>query len=215
MEKETFVTRKNFLEDYFKEKISFFNVFEENDSFNSSITFKSNILQSKQYSKNLVKKLKEITYYLHSKFTYEEKILTKISIDMSVPYDNIEEEELNDELLFHDITSVLRMENFYENIFFLTFENLLSVYFDENDFVPYPTKNFNFLIKCKTCMRKKIINFNKCFKSVVCMLCLTNSPCVLFCNCGHISMCVECYKMRSFSECVLCKTKNEIVRILE
>ena len=76
-------------------------------------------------------------------------------------------------------------------------------------------KNFNFLIKCKACPRKKILNFNKCFKSNVCMICLTLTPSVLFCNCGHICICSECYKLRNFNECVHCKTKNEIVRILE
>ena len=211
MENETFTTRKNFLENYFKEKIYFLICLEENDTYNFTVTFKSNILQKEKYGKNLVKKLKEIILYLISKFTIEEKILTKIYIDMIVQY----EDTLEDDLLFHERNRILIIENFYESCFLLTYESLLSSHFEENDFIAHPTKNFNFLIKCKACPRKKIINFNKCFKSNFCMLCLTNTPSVLFCNCGHICICSECYELRNFDECVHCKTKNEIVRILE
>ena len=215
MENETFATRKNFLENYFKEKIRFLNVLEEDDTYHLNVTFKSNILQKEKYDKTLVGKLKEITYFLNSKYTNEEKILTKISIDMIVQDEEIVNTLNNDDLLFHERTSILRIEIFYKDCFLLTYENLLSSYFNENDFIPHPTKNFNFLIKYKTIPRNKIINENKCFKTNVCMICLTNTPGVLFCNCGHICMCSECYEIRTFNECVHCKTKNEIVRILE
>ena len=141
MENETFTTRKNFLENYFKEKIYFLNVFEENDTYNFSVTFKSNILQKEKYGKNLVGKLKEITYFLNSKYNKEEKILTKIYIDMIVQDEEVIN-TLNDDLLFHERTGILRIEIFYEDCFLLTYENLLSSYFDENDFVPHPTKKF-------------------------------------------------------------------------
>ena len=44
---------------------------------------------------------------------------------------------------------------------------------------------------------KKIINASNSFKSDKCVICLTEPPNVLFCNCGHITICVECSKIES------------------
>ena len=41
------------------------------------------------------------------------------------------------------------------------------------------------------------INTNETFKSDECIICLTNPSNVLFCNCGHVSLCVECDKIKS------------------
>ena len=61
----------------------------------------------------------------------------------------------------------------------------------------------------------KIINPSKIFKSDECVICLTNQPIILFCNCGHLCYCTECYKLKSLSACPVCKTENEIIRMLE
>ena len=61
----------------------------------------------------------------------------------------------------------------------------------------------------------KIINSSQTFKSEECVICLTNPPNVLFCNCGHIGICSECREMEEFNACPICKTENEIIRILE
>ena len=46
-----------------------------------------------------------------------------------------------------------------------------------------------------TCVEvNKQINTSKSFKSDYCVICLTNLPNVLFCNCGHICLCDECDK---------------------
>ena len=57
-----------------------------------------------------------------------------------------------------------------------------------------------------------IINIEKSFKSDECIICLTNLPNVLFCNCGHLCICEECGKMKSLNTCPACKTKNTIRR---
>ena len=59
-----------------------------------------------------------------------------------------------------------------------------------------------------------IINTDKSFKSDECVICLTNLPNVLFCNCGHIAICEECGKMKSLETCPVCKTKNTIKRTI-
>ena len=61
----------------------------------------------------------------------------------------------------------------------------------------------------------KIINATNIFKDENCVICLTNPPNVLFCNCGHVCFCSECEKLKESNMCPVCKTKNEIIRILE
>ena len=45
------------------------------------------------------------------------------------------------------------------------------------------------------------INAGKTFKSDKCVIGITNTPNVLFCNCGHIAICVECDKVKSLNTC--------------
>ena len=61
----------------------------------------------------------------------------------------------------------------------------------------------------------EIINPSKIFKSEECVICLTNPPQVLFCNCGHIPFCSECEKLKTSNKCPICKTENDIIRMLE
>ena len=60
----------------------------------------------------------------------------------------------------------------------------------------------------------KAINTEITFKYDECVICLTNPPSVLFCNCGHIPLCVECDKTKSVKDCPICKTGNTIKRML-
>ena len=57
---------------------------------------------------------------------------------------------------------------------------------------------------------EQIKNAELTFKSDECVICLTNPPNVLFCNCGHIAICVECDKTKSLKTCPVCKTENTI-----
>ena len=59
------------------------------------------------------------------------------------------------------------------------------------------------------------INATKSFKSDECVICLTNSPNILFCNCGHIPICGECEEMKPLNICPVCKTSNSIKRVIE
>ena len=63
--------------------------------------------------------------------------------------------------------------------------------------------------------KEKVINPYLTFKSAECVICLTNSPDVLFCNCGHIPICSECEHLKEFKTCPICKTENDNIRILE
>ena len=81
-------------------------------------------------------------------------------------------------------------------------------------FVPFNVR-VEFNIGVKTNLYKKPINSIQTFKSEECIICLTNPPQVLFCNCGHLCLCVECNKMKTLKTCPICKTQNEIIRTLE
>ena len=59
-----------------------------------------------------------------------------------------------------------------------------------------------------------IINSSLSFKSNECVICLTNPPNVLFCNCGHLCLCLECERKKISNKCPICKTENEIIRSL-
>ena len=66
-----------------------------------------------------------------------------------------------------------------------------------------------------TMNKKRIINDEQTFKEDECVICLTDPPNVLFCNCGHLCLCAEYSKIECFDTCPICKTENTILRIIE
>ena len=52
------------------------------------------------------------------------------------------------------------------------------------------------LPSANTMNKKQILNAEKTFKEGECVICLTEPPNVLFCNCGHPCLCIECSKKR-------------------
>ena len=220
MENKIFKLRKKFLENQFKKKIVFNIANKENDGFNSSTIYISNILNYQWYDKEFIKKLKDFSYYYMSKCLNEDKNLESINIDMFIPYEDIDDETLinptfNESSLLHEKIRVLKMEKLEKENFLNLFDFIYNIYISEHEFILHPARNFKFLIKGKTCKKKTCINLPKCFKSADCIVCLTGKPQVIFCNCGHIPICTECSKIKKFTECPVCKTLNEIVRIIE
>ena len=58
------------------------------------------------------------------------------------------------------------------------------------------------------------INDIKTFKNDLCTICLERIPNVLFCLCGHICICEKCNEIKKLNSCPICKTKNNILRII-
>ena len=73
----------------------------------------------------------------------------------------------------------------------------------------------DYLYRLASRFEKQIINAEQTFKSDECVICLNDPPNVLFCNCGHIAICVECSKIECFDTCPVCKTENTNLRIIE
>ena len=59
------------------------------------------------------------------------------------------------------------------------------------------------------------INGIKTFKNDLCTICLEGIPNVLFCLCGHICICEKCKEIKKLNSCPICKTENNILRIIE
>ena len=58
------------------------------------------------------------------------------------------------------------------------------------------------------------INSENIFRSDVCQICGVNQPTVLFCNCGHLCICKECYENYNKKQCISCRMLNTSIRIL-
>ena len=58
------------------------------------------------------------------------------------------------------------------------------------------------------------INEGKTFKNDLRVICLERIPNVLFCSCGHVCICEECNKTNNFEKCPICKTDNNMLRII-
>ena len=58
------------------------------------------------------------------------------------------------------------------------------------------------------------INDIKTFKNYLCTICLERIPNVLFCLCGHICICEKCNEIKKLNSCPICKTENNILRII-
>ena len=61
---------------------------------------------------------------------------------------------------------------------------------------------------------EQVSNAAQTFKSNECVICLTNQPNDLFCNCGHIALCEECDRTKSLETCPVYKTKNVMKRTI-
>ena len=57
------------------------------------------------------------------------------------------------------------------------------------------------------------INERDTFKNDQCMVCLQKPPNVLFCNCGHLSVCSDCFPSLRENECIVFKTETRSITI--
>ena len=218
MNTKTFTERKNLLEEFYKERMNFniskMNIFQVDPDINiyenmGNIFFKTHITFTKDrfLTDDLYKNLKPIIYYAYSytiirKFINGNFILTEDNsiINYNYEYDN-------NQLYIKNLEVILKTHyDFFDEDYAFYFEVLAELE-QNNELIVSHTELINEEVK--------IINPSKIFKSEECVICLTNQPIILFCNCGHIPICTECYKLKSLSACPICKTQNEIIRMLE
>ena len=89
-----------------------------------------------------------------------------------------------------------------------------------------PLKNFNFVIVSQKLKHiknlSKLENIyklrekdNNTYKNEECAICLKNIPQVLYCNCGHLSVCKICFYIieeENRKKCVMCNRINETIK---
>ena len=218
MNAETFTERKNLLEEFYKQR-KHFNIskieIKQVDpdisiySYMNDIHFRTHIkfMEDKFLIGDLYKNLRPVISYALSytklkKFYNNDFILTEDNTIINYNYEYIDKE-----LYVKDLEVILRTYyDFYDADYDLYF-SVLAELENNNELIVSHTEPIP--------EDTKVINLFKIFKSEECIICLTNQPNVLFCNCGHLCYCIKCYKLKTLSTCPICKTDNEIIRMLE
>ena len=218
MNAETFTERKNLLEEFYKQRKHF--IISEIEikqvdpdisiySYMNDIHFRTHIkfTEDKFLIGDLYKNLRPVISYALSytklkKFYNNDFILTEDNTIINYNYEYIDKE-----LYVKDLEVILRTYyDFYDADYDLYF-SVLAELENNNELIVSHTEPIP--------EDTKVINLFKIFKSEECIICLTNQPNVLFCNCGHLCYCIKCYKLKTLSTCPICKTDNEIIRMLE
>ena len=218
MNTETFKERKKTLEEFYKRRIqlniSNIEIVQVDPEINiysyvNSIHFKTYITFTEDMflMGNLYNNLKPIIHYALSytmfrKFYNSSLVLLEDNTKINYTYKYID-----NELYVKDLEVILKTHyDFYDADYDLYF-NVLAELEQNNELIVSHTEPIP--------EEPKVINLFKIFKSDECIICMTNKPNVLFCNCGHLCYCLNCYKIKSFFVCPICKTDNEIIRMLE
>ena len=215
MDPETFILRKNFLEEFYKERVNF--TFEKDilqdeyeDYIDKLLTYETNVFYPETFNLGFVKRIIPFIFYLNSLYG------CNLNDDIII-------NGFNTEIFFNDDPFTKHTLFLFEhNINYLSYLNREVGIYEKCKIRKVPFVPFNvrveFNIGVKTNLYKKpinSINSIQTFKSDECVICQTNQPIILFCNCGHIPICIECNKMKTLRTCPVCKTENEIIRMLE
>ena len=227
-----------------KERVEFFkhcgeinigNFELHNTRFNGTFMIDTEIIFKKPYIRSPFKNycvfLKPLIYFLYS-VTYEERFLrdsilflnglkisfynhlSDFSAFLSFPSlrDNYEGFNFLNQIRINDYTKGIYKINIklltsYRNISLGQYNLLKS--FDIEDEEEPEEEPEEYIRE-----EPRIINASLSFKSNEYVICLTNPPNVLFCNCGHLCLCSECDRNKISNKCPMCKTVNTIIRSL-
>ena len=224
----TFKECKKILEDFYKERIKYnidginiiqldrvINIYENMTHiyFKTFVNFKKNNFLIYDFFKHI----KPIIFYAYS-YTSQRKHIKDDFILEQLPsliyfHYEIDNNEYYIKNLEITLTTFYDFVNVDYDFYFYAISNLEEngeliishtepTFEDEEEEEPTPEK-------------PKIINLFKIFKSEECIICMDNKPNILFCNCGHLCECEGCYKIKTPSTCPVCKTLNEIIRMIE
>ena len=225
MNAETFIERKTKLEEFYKQRIKFnihlIDIMQTNTRINiyentTYIFFKTfvSFTRDKFLICNFLKHLKPIIFYAYS-YTIQRKhikddfILKEFSSAINFNYESVNNEHYIKNLKIV-LTTYYDFSHEDYDFYFWTLAEL-----EENNELIVSHIEPIAEDEKETDEEPKIINQSKIFKSDECIICMVNKPNILFCNCGHISICTECYKLKSLSACPICKIENDIIRTLE
>ena len=183
-----------------------------------SFTYRTNFLENKilYFGKLDIKYRKQI---LNIGELINKDIFFSITYIVPQPFEEEEEEEKTEN---NFLKSIKINDCLNENIGNVTHLKLkiISTYLDVEE-EDYPRLGGEFVDMRDSFIQYEIpineasiINSSQSFKSNECVICLTNPPNVLFCNCGHLCLCSECNRKKISNKCPMCKIGNTIIRIL-
>ena len=215
MDPETFILRKKFLEEFYKERVNF--TFEKDiikdeneDYIDKLLTYETNVFYPETFNLGFVKRIIPFIFYLNSLYG------CNLNDDIIINGFNTEFFFNDDPFTKHTLSTLFLFEH---NINYLSYLNQEADKYQKYKICKVPFVPFNvrveFYIAVKNNLNKKTINSIQTFKTDDCVICLTNLPQVLFCNCGHLCLCVECNKVKTLKTCPVCKTENTILRVIE
>ena len=179
-----------------------------------SFTYQTNFLENKflHFAKLDIKYRKQI---LNSEELLNKDNFFSLYYIVPQPFEEEEEEEEDNNFL----KSIKINDCLNENMGDVTHLKLkiISTYVnvEEEDFLILGGNSIDLRNEPEPGPEPQIINASHSFKSNECVICLTNPPNVLFCNCGHLCLCSECERKKISNKCPICKTENEIIRTLE
>ena len=201
MNTETFKERKKTLEEFYKRRIQFnissIEIIQADTEINiysymDSIHFKTYITFTKDMflMGNLYSNLKPIIHYALSYTMFRKFYNTSFTLIEDNTAINYNYKYIDNELYVKDLEVILMTHyDFYDADYDLYF-NVLAELEQNNELIVSHTEPI--------LEKPKVINLFKIFKSDECIICMTNEPNILFCNCGHVSYCLNCYKIKSF-----------------
>ena len=225
----TFAECKKILEDFYKERIKFnideikiyqqnrpINIYENRTDiyFNTVVSFEKN----KFLIYDFFKQIKPIIFYAYSYTSQRKHIKDDFILKQLTTYFSFYYEKDNNEYYIKILKIVLSTYYDFVHVDYDFYFYAISELENNNELIishTDPTLEDEEEEEEPTPEKPKIINLFKIFKSEECIICMDKKPNILFCNCGHIPICTECYKLKSLSACPICKTDNEIIRTLE
>ena len=219
MSVSTFTECKNILEEFYKQRkhfiISEIEIKQDDPvisiySFISDLHFTTHIKfkEDKFLIGDLYKNLKPVITYALS-YTRLRKFINHPNLILTEDNTiiNYEYEYIDRELYIKDLKVISKTHYDFYNVDYDLYFSVLAELENNNELIvshgePTPEE-------------PKVINLFKIFKCDECIICMNDKPNILFCNCGHLCECDKCYKIKTPSTCPICKTDNEIIRMLE
>ena len=113
--------------------------------------------------------------------------------------------ELNRNILINEINRAIVAQNLTDHDWI--FEG------NEDDTLTIIQEKPNIPRYCREPNISSQTKLDKIFKEDKCVVCFGNKPNILFCNCGHLIVCEECFnKSDNKNECTKCREENTIIR---
>ena len=218
MNKETFKERKKLLEEFYKRRnqfnISSLEIVQVDPdisiySYMDDIHFKTYITFTKDMflMDNLHNNLKPIKYYALSYTIFRKFFNTSLVLTEGNTIINYNYKYIDNELYVKDLVVILKTHFDFYNADYDLYFDVIAELENNNELIVSHTEPIP--------EEPKIINLFKIFKSDECIICMNEKPNILFCNCGHLCECDKCYKIKTPLICPICKTDNEIIRMIE